>query len=365
MQEWGCPCEWNQDARHTVVVFPRLPDRLVPTMQYFFTVQLPVGPGGVSIGAGKELFVGELLVIIQGKLAKKTLPVRAHDRRFDGTFRGQVQPEVLQITRERHGTGKTVMGQDEILIPDPDLSLPFIEDGLAVIADIHSHQRGAIVDRDIVPLGIQPGKHGQGLGVQEECTGRLLGHLLQIERTQDEAAVEAGDGTKEIVKEPVRKHGAVPCNIFQFGIREEAAAIEARPSSPAEQGTLRIARPQYIFSLLAPIRVGVGQHTAKCQRALCSGLQIYDLDAVIVPLLQQFFAVAAQEPVVRAGDRAGDVVQHSESFVPDAEPAVVVRRQFQIFSGLVFRAWWGRGRLSFAIAQGDLAVPLDVHDFML
>ena len=61
-------------------------------------------------------------------------------------------------------------------------------------------------------------------------------------------------------------------------------------------------------------------------------------------LLQQLFAVAAQEPVVRAGVRPGDFVQHSEQFfVPDGKPAVVMRRQFQIFNSLAFCSCWGRG----------------------
>ena len=87
-------------------------------------------------------------------------------------------------------------------------------------------------------------------------------------------------------------------------------------------------------------------------------------------LLQQLFAVAAQEPVVRAGVRPGDFVQHSEQFfVPDGKPAVVMRRQFQIFNSLAFCSCWGRGGLSFAIAQGRIAirrqaVPFDIYDAM-
>ena len=85
-------------------------------------------------------------------------------------------------------------------------------------------------------------------------------------------------------------------------------------------------------------------------------MQIDDLDAVVMLLLQQLFAVAAQEPVVRAGVRPGDFVQHSEQFfVPDGKPAVVMRRQFQIFNSLAFCSCWGRGGLSFAIAQGRSA----------
>ena len=77
----------------------------------------------VPLDAGKELFIGELLVTKQGKLAKKALPVRAHDSRFYGLLRRQRQPEMLQIARERHGTGNAVMRQDKAFISDPDLSI--------------------------------------------------------------------------------------------------------------------------------------------------------------------------------------------------------------------------------------------------
>lgn len=39
-----------------------------------------MGPRGVPFDTGKELFVGELLVVKQGELAKEAVPVRAHDR---------------------------------------------------------------------------------------------------------------------------------------------------------------------------------------------------------------------------------------------------------------------------------------------
>ena len=53
--------------------------------------------------------------------------------------------------------------------------------------------------------------------------------------------------------------------------------------------------------------------------------------------------------------------------VPDGEPAVVIRRQFQIFSSFAFRSCGGRGGISFAIPQGGLAVrrqtvPFDICD---
>lgn len=121
----------------------------------------------VHLDAGKELFIGELFVIIQGKLAKKTLSVRAHDSRFYGLLRRQRKSEMLQIARERHGAGNTVMRQDKVFIPDPDLSIPLIEDSFAVITDIQPHQRRAIVDGDIVLLGIQPDQNGQAFGVKE------------------------------------------------------------------------------------------------------------------------------------------------------------------------------------------------------
>ena len=74
---------------------------------------------------------------------------------------------MLQIARERHGTGNAVMRQDKAFIPDPDLSIHLIEDGFAIITDIQPHQRRAIVDGDIVPLGIQPDQNGQACGVKE------------------------------------------------------------------------------------------------------------------------------------------------------------------------------------------------------
>ena len=110
------------------------------------------------------------------------------------------------------------MGQDDIFIPYPDLSIHLIKDGFAVIADIQPHQRGTIIDGDILPPGVQPDQNGQGPGVRQECTGRFLGHLLQIELTQDETAIEAGDGTKKIIKKPVRTQGAVWSRPFQFAV---------------------------------------------------------------------------------------------------------------------------------------------------
>lgn len=82
---------------------------------------------------------------------------------------------MFQIARERHGTGNAVMGQEEVFIPDPDFSIHLIEDGFAVIADIQPHQRRAIVDGDIVSLGIQPDQNGQGLGIKEERAAGFLG----------------------------------------------------------------------------------------------------------------------------------------------------------------------------------------------
>lgn len=129
----------------------------------------------VPLDAGKELFIGELLVTKQGKLAKKALPVRAHDSRFYGLLRRQRQPEMLQIARERHGTGNAVMRQDKAFISDPDLSIHLIEDGFAIITDIQPHQRRAIVDGDIVPLGIQPDQNGQACASRRD--GRRAGFL--------------------------------------------------------------------------------------------------------------------------------------------------------------------------------------------
>lgn len=56
-------------------------------------------------------------------------------------------------------------------------------------------------------------------------------------------------------------------------------------------------------------------------------------------------------------------------FVPDGKPAVVMRRQFQMFNRLAFCRCWGREGLSFAIAQGRIAVrrqavPFDIYDAM-
>lgn len=47
----------------------------------------------VPLDAGKELFIGELLVTKQGKLAKKALPVRAHDSRFMVRSEGRDSPK--------------------------------------------------------------------------------------------------------------------------------------------------------------------------------------------------------------------------------------------------------------------------------
>ena len=224
-------------------------------------------PRRVPLDAGKELFTGELLVTKQGKLAKKALPVRAHDSRFYGSLRRQRQPEMLQIARERHGTGNAVMRQDKAFIPDPDLSIHLVEDGFAIITDIHPHQRRAIVDGDIVPLGIQPDQNGQACGVKEGwAADRLLGHFLQIECTEGETGIKAGDRTKEIIKNPVRMQGAVWRRSFQFAVRKKTAAAKARPSSPAEERILRITCLQDSFLPLGQICRGVGQHTAKCKR---------------------------------------------------------------------------------------------------
>lgn len=221
----------------------------------------------VPLDAGKELFIGELLVTKQGKLAKKALPVRAHDSRFYGLLRRQRQPEMLQIARERHGTGNAVMRQDKAFIPDPDLSIHLIEDGFAIITDIQPHQRRAIVDGDIVPLGIQPDQNGQACGVKEGwAAGRLLGHFLQIECTEGEVGIKAGDRTKEILKNPIRMQGAVWRRLFQIAVRKKAAAAKARPSSPAEERILRITCLQDAFLPLGQICRGIGEHTAKCKR---------------------------------------------------------------------------------------------------